>query len=1311
MTPDRHARVREVFATARKLSPASRAEFIIRACAGDDEVRAEVESLLAHDSDGDDFLKAPSGFVDFLNAAMAESPQPTPPDDGSDESFAEVHSRSTDIPSTIGRYHILRQLGEGGMGTVFLAEQEQPRRKVAVKVIKSALASAKYRRRFEHEAEVLGRLQHPGIALIHEAGIAEVGFGRLPFFAMEHIDGVPLLEYAQQNKLDLQAKLRLAIQICEAVEHAHQKGIIHRDLKSGNILVTAGGQAKILDFGVAKTMDLDVQATMPHTEAGQIVGTIQYMSPEQATGASDAIDTRSDVYSLGIVFYELISGGLPYDLSKTSLLQALAMIREQPPARFASAGRIEKEVETIILKAIEKDPARRYQSVTALMTDFRHFLAGEPIDAKRDSSWYVLRKSARRYRWPLAAASSFILLLATSTVVAWALYAKAKQANEALAWKSYADCISLAHTAYGESRMRAMREHLAQCPSKFRGWEWRYLNRLSEASDLTLKGQDGPVMSVAFSPDGQWLASGSVGNTVRLWHAASGREIWSGREHKEGVNAVVFGPKGTWLASASSDSTVRIWDTATGKILQTLTSPRTAVSCVAVNFQKKLLALGSGSGHIDIWDADSLRPRQGFPGHTTPVFSLAFSRDGNKLISCSRDDVNIWEISQSGTVEESRPVKLEIRKPKHGQNVGSFVAFCADSSRFFAISPDNTVGVWDSATLERVQAFSGTEHDVMTAADSPDGKWLACADRNGNIGIWDVASSTRMWVLRGHEKYVGALAFSPDGCWLASAGNDGDVRIWHHPLAEDGQDEFAGPLFFSDGKECFVENRAIRARGDMIYNLVRKQATAWDWTTGEQTVLPFVDYAAILAVSPDARLLAYGLTIPIVRSTSIAGGVRVRDAVTNAQLWETPENLPEGVQVLAFSPDGQQLVSNACGRASGDSPSYGLDVWNATTGQRVWQSRGHTKPVQDVAFDPEGKRLASGDEAGNIILWTASSGERLQTMAGHSQQIHRLQFSADGRWLLSASEDQTCRLWDLATGCQICSYVGHSADVNSAAFNAGETRILSAANDGQVRIWEPHHPERALLTLQTQSAGLWATFSPDGDSVIALASGNHEGLIVWSTEKPSRDLVHRRFVAARARRIVDPLYEEFMVPLAVLNKLGSGASEQSEDAEVSAAAIEYANLRASQLYLLELNAWKIVELPPQARNGEDAASEQGRYEKARETMEYVCERTPESVEYLHTLGVARYRSEHYEDALKTLTETTRRRGAEHDLAFLAMTLYKLGRFEEARARLQQAEDQLQGCDASRTPHHVRFIEEAERLIRGADKPATTPAEE
>lgn len=413
----RYQRIREAFLKARDLAGPAREACLAESCAGDAELRAEVEGFLADEVQATAFLQS---------AHLPGAPWPARPN--------AAGPVPPPAPMQIGRYRIIRKLGAGGMGVVYEAEQERTKQRVTLKLINPGVATTDTLRRFELEAQVLGRLHHSGIARIFDADTFDAGAGPQPFFAMELVEGRPLTEYADAHRLGTRQRLELVARVADAVHHAHQKGIIHRDLKPGNILVTADGQPKVLDFGVARATDGDLQATTKRTDIGQLIGTVPYMSPEQAAGDPHELDTRSDVYALGVLAYELLAGRLPYDLKHKLLHEAVRVIREEEPARLSSIHRaLRGDVETIVGKALEKEKSRRYQSVSDLATDIRRYLRDEPIEARPPSAVYQLRKFAKRNKILVVGMIAVLAaVLAGTTSTALFAAGQARERNRAM---------------------------------------------------------------------------------------------------------------------------------------------------------------------------------------------------------------------------------------------------------------------------------------------------------------------------------------------------------------------------------------------------------------------------------------------------------------------------------------------------------------------------------------------------------------------------------------------------------------------------------------------------------------------------------------------------------------------------------------------------------------------------------------------------------------------------------------------------------------------------------------------------------------
>ena len=411
---DRAAQVEALSHEAARLPEAKRADWLDEACGDDADLRAAVEQVLAE-------LEAEQGGDedDIRSRATVQTPRPP------------IVIKQANLPKSIGQFSVRRLIGTGGMGAVYEAMQENPRRKVAVKVMKRGITSDSAQRRFHLEAQLLGRLHHPGIAQIYEAGTWDDGTGGVPFFAMEYIAGAKeLIQYADDKGLDVKQKMELFADICDAVHHGHQKGIIHRDLKPGNILIDRGGNPKVIDFGVARSTDSDLAITTQHTDVGALIGTLQYMSPEQCEADPDIIDTRSDVYSLGVMLYELLSGKSPYDLGSMAIYDAAKVVREQPATRLSVVSPVFRgDLETIVSKAMAKDPDYRYQSCIELKQDLERYGRGEPISARPLSLSYQMSLLIRRNKPAVVAAGVVAGVLVVATVLSIVLAVRASSAE------------------------------------------------------------------------------------------------------------------------------------------------------------------------------------------------------------------------------------------------------------------------------------------------------------------------------------------------------------------------------------------------------------------------------------------------------------------------------------------------------------------------------------------------------------------------------------------------------------------------------------------------------------------------------------------------------------------------------------------------------------------------------------------------------------------------------------------------------------------------------------------------------------------
>ncbi|UCF68386.1 MAG: serine/threonine protein kinase, partial [Acidobacteriota bacterium] len=827
MSPVDRERLKEIFHAAAELPADERLAFLERACRGDEELRREVESLLGHDHEGDDaFGETRIGAGGALLARAVEADLTA-----GDEST----ETAPPLPETIGHYRILGRIGEGGMGTVYLAEQDHPRRRVALKMIRPGVLSRNLLRRFRFEEDVLGRLQHPGIAQIHEAGEIDTESGRQPYFAMEYVDGLELRRYAQQHDLGSRQRLELVARICDAIHHAHQKGVIHRDLKPDNVLVvdepattsatTPGsivplGLPKVLDFGVARATDSDVQITTLQTDVGQLVGTLPYMSPEQIAGDSRQLDTRSDIYALGVILYELLSGRLPFDLRGKSIAEAARMIRDDEPKRLGSLQPVFRgDVETIVTKALEKDPARRYQSAAELATDIRRYLGHEPIAAHPPSTFYQLRKFAKRNQGLVAGlALSFLLLVAgTVTSLIFATRAlhgerlareneeRAVLSEAAARREAYRFSLAAAEAVGDLDPLQALR-HLQAAPPEFRGWEWRHLLARFESHKAEYTGGrfNKYASTIGRRDDGTLVAAMERDGAIELIDMESG-DVDAVFREEGGLTIPNLSPDGSRLAAVSSaQDKIIVWDVQEKERLFKLPTGSIDARYTRFSDDGSLIAISSAEEGLSVIADETRQTRFPIPARPWPAGPVAFDAGAERLAVPSGGSVLLFSSTADRLAEASlqdgctsvafspdgtrlavghlqRMIRildastLAVLDVLHGHTASiTAITFSEDGAYLASSSSDGTTRIWDSSTGETLRVLAGGNATSLAFAE--DGTLLAAAS-SAEARLWGLMHDARL-VLRGHESFVYLVAFSPDGSLIASSAWDNTVRLW-----------------------------------------------------------------------------------------------------------------------------------------------------------------------------------------------------------------------------------------------------------------------------------------------------------------------------------------------------------------------------------------------------------------------------------------------------------------------------------------------------------------------------------------------------
>lgn len=986
------------------------------------------------------------------------------------------------FPRSFGNYELLGEIGRGGMGLVFRARQLNLDRVVALKVLLTGrYADDVSRRRFRFEAEAAAKLQHPNIVTVHEVG----EFDGQPYFTMDLVDGPNLAELCEANPLPAKEAARLVRDVAAAIASAHAHGVLHRDLKPSNVLIGSDRRPRVTDFGMAKLTDNSRDLTAP----GQLVGSPNYSSPEQAAGDTAAISTASDVYGIGALLYHLLTGHAPFGAATPAATLRLVLETEVPPPRLLDPT-VPRDLETICLKCLEKAPERRYSSAGEITAELTLFLADEPIRARRISRVEATWRWCRR-RPAIAALSALAVLLLAGTAVVSTLAARrigraqkeehaARLAAEESLYASDMQVIGAGFDAALGGSPRDNLQRLLPWRSKagerdLRGFEWRYFWTRNRGDALgTFRGHHHLVDAIVLSPDGTRVASHSFDGVVKVWDrerrqelrtidsvaavggfSVDGRQLIFSRRDGEidrldltsggvtraraatgrliavqpdGQQAVVFGPRHLPALRALDDS---------GLPEKGFDVPPDTVGVVSRDGQRAAVA-GRPYAGVVVADPATSRIVATLP-ERRPIISLAISPDGKRLVAGSFDAVlNVWDVDR-GVVERTFKPFLD---PMWG------LAFSPDGKMFAAGGHNRAIKVWDASTWQLLETLAGHESTIVSLAFSNDGQRLVSGAEDELSMVWPLHNvrppDEMRRALRGPD-YVDrtpGLAFSPDSKLMVGTAADRTVKVWRTTTFEctaTFADEVRNVAFAADGQSILGEgyDGVVRrwsltdsARPAEASPLARPSVPIANWLfdplTTEQRVAVFAEQQASRVPCTLCEISSF------------------RDGIT--------AGAPATASTLAVTSDGATLFAGL--------PNGKVEVWDVASRKQRFVLTAHKVPVTALAVSPDGHFLATGGLDNSTGLWDVATGRAVTRFYEHNRPVWALAFSPDGKTLAAGSCDKAIKLFSVGLQRCVASLplytglpTGYEQEIRLLRFSPDGTILAAALGDGTIRFF------------------------------------------------------------------------------------------------------------------------------------------------------------------------------------------------------------------------------------------------------------------